>query len=628
MSPAPGLRARLRLGAVVTALFATLLAACPPPTGMTDAALPLPRITRVDMPMPALPGTVLRITGVDLDRLGTNATLDGIEDGSTRFTLSRVPNDQRGELLFQLTRTALESIGAGTHSLTLVAVGRGLQSEPFPVSVTFALTLPLALGEGLNGDVHRNDVVVLDGAGFVSPDEGSLVLHVTGMFTRMGASAVPVDARLPLFLVDRNDRARAVVVLSTDLGGPFPGTLEGMAQVERSIGSGSAEMTATQAVSLRFLPPELYAFDGSMASVGRLVTVRGAGFLGGPDRPTETTLFRIEGMFTPQGGSATPFTGELVPRFVSGSEVRVAIETEVRDGVVVSRLFGAQRGAFAGTATPITLSGTSEVPGATIPFALVLGPPVQAVQLRFLPGYYDSLARFGLASAEDEIAAGIERRIEDIYADYNVDVYLESPVDFDRGATTIIEIGGPDPNGNGLFGYDNSPGKDIGNVRMGDSIGGTNAETQEDGYPGYGGVFVESLLYWSNHPDLPGGRPPSSPDPESLFDDIFDPVRAQPATHTEIEGVGDPERVREVRRAIEALSSIIGETTSHELGHSLGMAQPFGPATSFHRTEDGDGCLMDRGGERPLGERSQQPGFARTRFCDDEPAYLQEILGN
>lgn len=595
---------------------------------MTDAALPLPRITQVDMPMPALPGTVLRVTGVDLDRLGPSATLDGLEDGTPRFTLSRVPSDQRGELLFQLTRTAVESIGSGTHALSFVAVGRGLQSEAFALSVTFALTLPLALNEGLTGDVHRNDVVVLDGAGFVSPGEGNLVLHVAGMFTRMGASAVPIDVRLPLFLVDRNDRGRAVVVLSTDLGGPFPGTLEGTAQVERSIGSGSSEMTATQSVSVRFQPPELYAFDGSMASVGRLVTVRGAGFLGGADRPTETTLFRIEGMFTPQGGSAMPFTGELVPRFVSGSEVRVALETQVRDGVVISRVFGAQRGSFAGTATPITIAGRDEVPGATIPFALVLGPPVQAVQLRFLPGYYDSLARFGLAAAEVEIAAGIQRRIEDIYADYNVDVRLEAPADFDRTATTIVEIGGPDPNGNGLFGYDNSPGKDIGNVRMGDSIGGTNAETQEDGYPGYGGVFVESLLYWSNHPDLPGERPPSSPDPESLFDDIFDPVRMRPATHAEIEGIGSPERVREVHRAIDALSSIIGETTSHELGHSLGMAQPYGPMTSFHRAEDGDGCLMDRGGDRPLGERSQQPGFARTHFCDDEPAYLQEILGN
>jgi hypothetical protein len=209
----------------------------------------------------------------------------------------------------------------------------------------------------------------------------------------------------------------------------------------------------------------------------------------------------------------------------------------------------------------------------------------------------------------------------------NVDVRLDDPDDFDDTATTVIEIGGPDPNGNGLFGYDNSPGKDVGNVRMFDAIGGTNAQTQADGFPGFGGVFVESMLWWSSHPELPGDRPPSSPDPEPLFDEIFDPVRSRPASRAEIDGDASASRLAEIERAIAALSSIIGETTAHELGHSLGMAQPYGPVTAFHRDDDGDGCVMDRGGDRPLDERSAQPGAARSVFCDDEPMYLQEILG-
>ena len=40
--------------------------------------------------------------------------------------------------------------------------------------------------------------------------------------------------------------------------------------------------------------------------------------------------------------------------------------------------------------------------------------------------------------------------------------------------------------------------------------------------------------------------------------------------------------------------SIIGETASHELGHSLGLAQPLGERTTFHHDSDGDGGLMDR----------------------------------
>ena len=603
------------------------LAGCPGPEGQSDAALPPPRILSIEVPSPALPGSFLRVTGVDLDRLGSDPTLSGLEGSSPLFTLSEAPSGDSDALVFRLSRTAVDALGEGSHTLDVVVEGRGLTSERYTLALAIALDLPIALGEGLSGTAHRNDVVVLDGDGFVGGEEGDVVLHVEGTFVRDGGGESTVDARLPVTLAESDDRSRGVVVLTTDLGGVFAGELTGSARLERTLAGGATASTDPQTVSLTFLGPELYAFDGSMASVGRLVTVRGAGFLGGADRPTETTLLRISGNFTPSGGSPAPLDGELVPRFVSGSEVRVVLETELREGVVVARLFGAQRGTFEGTATPITIAGRDEVAGATVPLRLVLGPPVQVVHLRFLPGYYDSLARFGLASAEPEIAAGIVRRMEEIYAGVNVDVRLDDPEDFDDTATTIVEIGGPDPNGNGLFGYDNSPGKDVGNVRMFDAIGGTNAQTQADGFPGFGGVFVESMLWWSSHPDLPGDRPPSSPDPEPLFDEIFDPVRARPASRAEIDGDASASRLAEIERAIAALSSIIGETTAHELGHSLGMAQPYGPVTAFHRDDDGDGCVMDRGGDRPLAERSAQPSAARSVFCDDEPMYLQEILG-
>jgi len=176
--------------------------------------------------------------------------------------------------------------------------------------------------------------VVLDGDGFIAAGEGDLVLHVEGDFVRDGGgAATPVDAMLPVSMVDRGDRGRGVVVLSTDLGGVFPGSLTGTARLERTLSGGAMASTPTQSVALRFLPPELYSFDGAMASVGRLVTVRGAGFLGGADRPTETTLIRIDGSFTPQGGAASPLRGEPVPRFVSGSDVRVLHETGVSGGV-------------------------------------------------------------------------------------------------------------------------------------------------------------------------------------------------------------------------------------------------------------------------------------------------------
>ncbi len=187
-----------------------------------------------------------------------------------------------------------------------------------------------------------------------------------------------------------------------------------------------------------------------------------------------------------------------------------------------------------------------------------------------------------------------------------------------------VEIGGPDPNGRGLFGYDNTPGKDVNNLRLFDAIGGANAETQMDGFPGFGGVFVESLFGFSEHP--PEGLPTGGPDPDPLFDEIFDGVRATPATLAEVRGEGS--RASEVEHAIDALSSIIGETSAHEIGHSLGLADPFGSSPVFHNAGDGPGCLMDSGGSRPLGERAGEPGFSATRLCGDSPAYLDGILGD
>ena len=75
---------------------------------------------------------------------------------------------------------------------------------------------------------------------------------------------------------------------------------------------------------------------------------------------------------------------------------------------------------------------------------------------------------------------------------------LASTGDFHRrgGRRLVLLLDGVrsiDPNGLGLFGYDNTPGKDDGNTRLYDKLGGLNAQTQQDGYPGYGGVFLESI---------------------------------------------------------------------------------------------------------------------------------------
>jgi hypothetical protein len=221
--------------------------------------------------------------------------------------------------------------------------------------------------------------------------------------------------------------------------------------------------------------------------------------------------------------------------------------------------------------------------------------------------------------------------VERDYAGVNVEVRLEEPTDF--ALYSILEISGPDPNGLGLLGYDNTPGKDVGNQRLYDTIGGVNALTQQDGYPGYGGVFIESLFSFSQDPG--GFAEQGAVDP--LFDDLFDPVRPDrggdrvspgevadrvvPSSNTDCPTSG---RSARVGCAVFALGNLIGTTVSHEIAHSVGLADPDGEA--FHNTGDWENALMDGGSYRTFAERAEVDGEGPGVFCEEAFVYLQDIL--
>ena len=92
------------------------------------------------------------------------------------------------------------------------------------------------------------------------------------------------------------------------------------------------------------------------------------------------------------------------------------------------------------------------------------------------------------------------------------------------------------------------------------------------------------------------------------------------------EAYGQGGRIEALQSAIDALGSLVAETAAHEIGHALGLANPEDPDGSFHNATDGAGCLMDDGDSRPPGERMGLAGFAETRLCDEERAYLEQIL--
>lgn len=626
-----GLRALIARRALAIAIASAAAAAAACATDPAPApGRQRPAITAVASAEIVVEGSLVRVTGLRLDDLGTSPLLR-VEPvaGGPRVDLPSEPSDDPAERLFVVTGELVAVIGEGTHDVTLTLLGASQPSEPYPYTLGVAGALPLAIDVLPSGDVHRNELGIVRGDGLLAPGEGSVTAWFHGTFTpASGGAARDVDASLPILPTEPFGRTRGIVRLTTALGGAEPGAFEGTIEVTSAQRSGDSSTVPAQRTTLRFLPPELFAIEPSTASLEQIVTIRGAGFLGGDDEPDEATIIQVEGVVTPEGQPSMSFgPAALVLSWISGTELRGRLEATPVDGRLVSSLFGFREGTFTGYASAVVIKGTQELSGATVPFSLTLAPVKQVVWLRFLPGFYESLTRFGIAASSGVIEGLVRDRIHGIYDDYNVEVRLERPTDFSESGYAKLEIGGPDPNGIGLFGYDNTPGKDVGNLRLHDLIGGTNAQTQADGTLGYGGVFVDSFLYWSSHPGLPGDRPTGAPDPEPEFDEVFDAVRARPATLSEVNGDGDPDRVRVVAQAIRALANVVGETAAHELGHSFGLADPYGPATTYHDPYDEPGCLMDSGNDRPFGERAGLDGYTPTHLCHDAPAYLSDVLG-
>jgi hypothetical protein len=287
-------------------------------------------------------------------------------------------------------------------------------------------------------------------------------------------------------------------------------------------------------------------------------------------------------------------------------------------------------GTFVGTIRPIARYGTQQVVGPAKNVTLGIDPVKQVVHLDFRPSYVESLRRFGLRAVDAAIRARVLAVVRRAYPAVNIEFRTEPVTDF--ALFSSVELHGPDPNGQGLFGYDNTPGKDSGNLRLYDRLGGVNAMTQQDGFAGYGGVFIESLMAFSRHPSVGMSIPGADP----LFDRIFDPFRPDKGSIAlsadvagglpEVSGGDCPASDRKVRLAcaVFVMGNLIGGTLAHELGHSLGLANPFGDG--FHDDGDEPNRLMDAGGDRPFPERAELMGQGPALFCADEYDYLRMIL--
>lgn len=589
--------------------------------------MPNERIESADAPSPLTIGSPVTLEGTfelsGLSRPGDVVLFVIAEGEEFRFTpFTTVP------LTFLATREFIEATGDRTVDVVLRLEG-AIRTLPFDTTWTIDRAPELELANAPEGSVHYNDIFVLRGDGFHGPTEGELLFCAEGTFISSEAST-RIEACEPAELLEPGSRDRALTRLSVRFGSSrgLEGEFDGIVFMESRRDGLETRRSAPRSATFRFGPPELFGISPASAALEARVTIEGAGFLGGTrDGSEASTVVTLTGRFTSPGGESD-IDADIVPRFVSGSALEWTLRAESDGTRLRSTLFGHDVGRFEGVLRIALVATMGEVMGAELPVTFELTPIRQSVWLQFLPQFGASLERFGLRAGDAILREAIADRVRQIYADYRVDVFLEEPSGVSPSGITTIEIGGPDPSGLGIFGRDNSPGKDVGNLRLFDAIGGLNAEVQMDGFAGYGGVFVESYLWWSTHPELSGPRPIGAPPSEALFDAIFDPVRETPVSLAESRGEGTPERNEVTERALRAFSYMSAETVAHELGHALGLAQPFGAPTDFHNARDEDGCLMDAARDRPLGERAGQPGFEATHFCEEAARYLDAILGD
>ena len=478
-----------------------------------------------------------------------------------------------------------------------------------------------------SGIIFPNEPIMLEAADLLLPGEGETVAVVEGCFAAAGAEACDPVGPVEVGVIVADDRNGGHFAFEPIIAGIEPGHFEGSVSLRNKHVSGNVTPSATLPVQYDLTEPIIYGVSTTEATLGQFIDVQGGGFVG--DGQGDTLLSYV-GTYTPQaGGPPREFDVVLLPEFVDGVHVRYVVSETDAIGQFLDVRY--EPGVFDGVVTPMIAYGDQEVMGDPVPLVFTLRPVKQVVQIEFLPSYTESLRHFGLRAVDQQIRERVFAVLQRDYATLNVEFRDTTPADYALFAR--VDVGGPDLNQKGLLGYDNTPGKDTENERLYDRIGGVNALTQEDGYPGYGGVFIESLLGYSTDPagyaDVIA--------PVEAFDDIFDPFRIErggtAVASADLAGgipvltsgggcpVSDDRRLQ-VACAVWALGNMVGSTVAHEIGHSLGLADPYGAA--FHNAGDEDNRLMDA--DRPFAERAQLDGQGPSVFCAEEYQYLRAVL--
>lgn len=477
--------------------------------------------------------------------------------------------------------------------------------------------------------LYVGDVVTLEGGGFLYPSEGTSLVELIGtMTTTQPTRIIPVSGlQVPGDVLEAPESAPALgsrdalsFKLTPDVLGVLPGHFAGQIRVVNVANDGTLATSDPLNVSLDLEAPIVESVEPTAASRGQWIRVQGRGFATADGLLQAATVLVLEGAFTPRAGPTVELRGAsalvLVPDLQLDNRHLSAVLRVERDTDGRLSGLGLVPGRFEGTISAVILLGPDLVRGRPMPLSFEVLPQEQVIYLRALPAFDDALGEFGLLAEKETVKGRILEVVRRDYQGINVSFTWEQPTDFAEYG--VVEIAGHDPNGTGLFGLDNTEGKDSGNIRFNDIIGGYNADTSASGYSAYGGVFPSEFLNLSVRR---GDNPLSS----SRFDDIFEgisPVLGGKAAERG-ESNRSSGRAVEIQEAVRVFGNLVGSTISHEVGHSLGLADIPG---QFHNIGDNPGWLMDSGGVRPFEERAEIDGQGPSFFGPDNRAYLEKIL--
>jgi hypothetical protein len=617
------------------------LAACAS-SGTPDPGLEGLALTKV-APDTIIPGTKVVVTGasfVDIQWGEAVLHLTGDSGGANldvRWPATFVDFNTM-HVAIDAAKVAEAGVASDFHGKAKIEVtsttnGETYTTETITVDLSFRDKLiPAAASFDSTGVIFVNDQIQVDGEGFLlGGDEGVTIAKLSGCFTpEAGGPCTPIaPVEVPMAPTEPLQRKKAAFPFAPKVAGIKPGTFSGQVTVEnRQTGVAPASATPFD-VTYDLVTSQIFTVEPTSASLGQYVFVKGGGFVGG--EAGAVTELELSGTFHRTGSNPAPVSMTLIPEFSEGRLVRYVVNTDDELGQALD--LRVDTGQFTGTITPIVSWSVDRVRGESMSVSFAIAPVKQVVHLQYQPTYVEGLRDFGLRAVDRKIRERILEVCKRTFAGINIDFRSEPPTDF--ALYENVELVGVDPNGTGLFGYDNSPGKDNGNLRLYDRLGGVNALTQQDGYPGYGGVFIRSLMGFSKHP---GSFATSVPAADPLFDKIFDPFRPDlgskqvtsvdladgvPAL-TSSESCPASDRKGQLACAVYVLGNLIGGTLSHEIGHSLGLANPY--MEGFHNAGDAPARIMDSGGDRPFLERSELENTPPGVFCDDEYAYLRAIL--